>query len=169
MTRERRHGADHSPFGEWMRTNPALDSRTNGLTVVDIDWCVHQYATHGSRAVQNFMFIEEKRYAEIVRPHQMDTIKTINRFFVPSGRAALSRRVESHMARGAVLVRFWGFHLLEFEKSGPEDSKWIRWNRAEVLPTMLEELLTFRRNPRSLEPRDERSHHGGAKQMPLFW
>lgn len=169
MTRSCRNGNHRSPFGAWLRVQADLESRAAGLSIIDIDWCLHQYSSRpDGRNVQNVMFIEEKRFAEPLKNHQSDTLAVIYQLFANPRMKVMSKRVRSKMAGGFVRVRFFGVHLLSFSGAGPDDSEWIEWDRKRITIDQLKGILRFDTNPFHLGRRDERCHHGGGKQIPMF-
>jgi len=46
-----------------------------------------------------------------------------------------------------VLVRYLGTHLLQFEKTCPTDSAWIKWDYQEITAVQLAKLLAIELNP----------------------
>jgi len=56
---------------------------------------------------------------------------------------------------------------LQFEKTCPDDSAWIKWDGKEITPDQLVELLRFEIHPLTLKPMDARDHHR-QKSFPLL-
>lgn len=175
MTQQMRNGQHRSAFSKWLRETPELDpQKGSGLSIIDIDWCIHQFRdvvdSGGSREVQNMMFVEEKTHGAECSPPQRDTLHAAAQLI----HSHVSRQphrtvIKSQMTGQKVLLRNWGFHLLRFSHSGPMDSVWIEWDRKRITLKQLIEILRFELSPLTLNPRDERRHHGGAKQSKMPW
>ena len=173
MTQQRRDDEHKSEFSKWLRDNKRLDSIHAGLSIIDFDWIIHQYKVrtqHGvERQIQNMMCVEEKRYGKDVSESQRDTLIIIRQILMAG--APMKRpkvyRVWSTMGNKYVDVRYFGYHLLQFSGYGPTDSKTIEWDRNKITVEQLEKILRFELSPITLRPRDERSHHGGAKQRTM--
>ena len=70
----------------------------------------------------------------------------------------------------SISVRAFGFHLLQFEKTCPTDSKWIKWDRVHISAEDLERILMFDVDPdiqNGIVKMDNRSHHAQS-EMVLF-
>ena len=158
MTSERRNGNDH-PALAWIRANPRLDSIHEGLSVQDVDVTIHQFRVRidriSTREVNNHMLVEIKTFGAQPTFAQADT-HFITHQLLHTGRRY--RRVKDAAGRWR-RARSWGYHRLTFSGSCPQDSTEIWWDRSPISPSQLEEILTFRRDPDTLHPRDERRHH----------
>ncbi len=174
MTAISRNGNQKSQFGAWMRTIPQLDSRQAGISLVDIDWCLHRFIIHDptsgqkTKLVQNMMMIEEKTFSADCSYSQSDTLKILSQILKPS-RDHLPVRCDAFNKDGQkVKVLWWGYHLLQFSQGGPLDSDFILWDRKAVSTEDLIAILRFDISPFTLRPRTWRDHHGGTKQLRIF-
>lgn len=158
MTTQRRDG-NATPLERWIRGNPKLDSYSEGLSVTDSDWWIHQYKTHtdkiGTRVIQNLMLVELKICGSDLTFAQKDTLRVID--------VALKQKHDIKLPMvngvGSRIVRMWGVHILRLEGHCPISSKWILWNGKLIDIPTLEDILTFKRNPGTLSFRSERRHH----------
>ena len=173
MTTRRRSGDDRTPFGKWLRDNPRLQSQ-DGFVVSDADWVWHQCKVRVQHAwtweIQNLMWIEEKQFQQFrntLTRSQQDTLSILGQLINGKQRPRRAK-VWSPYNEREVTVRFWGGFLLQFSHSGPGDSEWIKWHGKYVVKEQLEQILRFELSPLTLKPRDERNHHGGARQKSLL-
>lgn len=153
MTAKRRAGVE-TPWERWLRTTQALDSRENRLSVTDSDRWVHRFRSHAPRRpedrVDHLMLVEKKHLGEAFHPSQADTLRIIRRLL-----SDVRRTVHvPHPFTGALEERdvmAHGVFLLEFSGETPETSDVIRWDRREIdYPTLLD-LMTFERDPKTLQ------------------
>lgn len=170
-------------FSRWTRSNPRLDSNTEGIVILNIDRIVHRYKTYISemqnRQFQCMMFLEIKIHGASLTDAQLDTLDMTNQILrnrrqTPTkplrherGRSPLS--VYSAYSNGIVNLRFYGIHLLRFSGRGPKDSATIWWDKQQIDIETLEALLRFNLDPDTLAPLDLRSHHAArqTKQLPM--
>lgn len=140
-------------FGRWMRANPALDS-ADGIVRTDCDHIVWRYKTYtDGRDFQLGMIVETKEYGAEPDPSQRDVLLFMDQIFHRHGsnmhgaKTDKTLKLKSHMSGREVLVRFLGVHLLQFEKTNPDDSAWIKWDRKHISAEMLTEILALNRRP----------------------
>lgn len=167
-------------FGRWLRENKSLDSKEAAVVCNDVDYIVHKYKTHEGRQVQCLMFVEVKTNGADMSPQQRDTQGLVYQFLnnrrqnihksKPLQVDGRPRNAKSLMTGLMVDVRSFGVHLLQFEKTGPHDSEWIKWDRVDISEHQLVGLLRFDLDPDSLGPLDLRLHHarGSRVQEALF-
>jgi hypothetical protein len=164
VTTPRRSG-NESPFSDWIRNDPFLDSIKERLCVVDTDYWIHQYRARsdrvGDRCIDSIMAIEVKTYAAGLPFAQRDTLRLVNRgmhkaFYSKDGRNV--RTVPMIIDFEKRLVRIYGFFLLRLERDRP-DNGWIEWNTKRIDIQTLRELLVFDRDPRTTRTRNDRRHH----------
>lgn len=139
-------------FGRWMRACPDLESR-NGIVRTDTDHMILRYKTYGSREFQLLMDVEVKEYGSnpdqsqydiLAFKHQLVSRKAKN---MHGSTTNLSLPIKSMMLNRVVLVRYLGVHLLQFEKTNPDDSDWIKWDRKLISKEVLIGLLSLDLNP----------------------
>jgi len=167
MTTERRDG-NEEPWRTWVRTNPNLDSKTHGLSITDIDLCVHRYMVHadriGTRELQHVLLLEVKTFGADEPHPQADTLAVLDaalrllrrkKIRIPGSRTPCRR------------VRFWGVHCLRLSGLMPPTSEQMWWDEKPITLPELEEVLRFERDPDSLQPREDRRHHAPSEAARL--
>ena len=110
-----------SPFSQWLRSNTNLLSR-DGYTAHNLDYIWRNYK------LRKLMLIEEKcRMSHVTR----------------SQRHAFQLLHESLRTAPPRDWTYCGFHLVQFEKEGPEDGGGIYLNGQSITVTQLEQFLAF--------------------------
>jgi hypothetical protein len=165
-----------TPFSIWIRTNPRLES-ADGTVINDADYLHHVFKDDHGRDVQYIMLIEIKTFGAAPTDQQRDTLNIFgqflrNRHTTPT-KSKNFRQVEdvcneawSTMNRRKVRVRAFGSHLLQFEKTSPSDSAWIKWDGVGIDIDTLEGILRFEIDPDTKSTLDNRSHH--QQEMALL-
>lgn len=160
MTVAQRNGIAKTPFSAWTRTNPRLHSYATGLAIYDFDWIVRkrwvEIGDQRRHDLQYVMCIEEKRGGErLMDSFQRDSIYILNQILT-SVTTTLTEpttfNVVSPTTREPLMVRYFGYHILRFEKSGPLDSEWIMWDGKAISLSQLERLLLFDLSPMTRQP-----------------
>lgn len=169
MTRIQRDGKPQSPFSEWIRSEPDLDSRKSGVSVMDIDWIWHQYRIKedkiGKRTINHIMLIEEKPNGKDLEFSQRDTMFLMDQLFKYIDKI---NNLKWRTVRGEkVSVRYWGYFALRYEGLSLPDATWIKWNKRLIDLDILKKILLFEISPKTLEPYSERRHHP-SKENPLL-
>jgi hypothetical protein len=171
-----------SALGRFLRAQPRLRSE-DGINIYDADGSVerrivHRYKDGSSREVQCFMEVEVKEYGAAPTPAQKSTLQMLSDYLkntvrnMHSSRGASSdsagkvRRIYDRQFQREVLVRHYGIHLLQFERSGPEDG-WIKWDGVEISQDQLVGLFAFDLHPYTLKPLSARDRHK-RPTLPLF-
>lgn len=162
----------NSPFGSWLRAQPEIDSRAEGVYIFDIDWIIHRCRKGadkcGTREVECLMLIETKCYDTRLEHSQRDTLNilgqllnnTRNNKFIQARGAV--RQVFSTYKNKVVPVRCFGVHTLTFKKTCPDDG-YMKWDKkGEITKEQLIGLLRFEIHPYTLQPMDIRRHHTPA-------
>jgi len=116
MTRQR-NDKHSTEFGEWLRIQPEIDSKI-GYIATNLDYVWGNYKTG------EWMLIEEKRYMADVTWSQKQQM------------------VKLHKSIEKIKSKFKGTHLIQFEKTSPEDGK-IFLDRQEITKDRLIEFLRF--------------------------
>ena len=145
MTKKRFDNRD-TPFGNWIRNHQELRSSL-GFDFQDFDHVLpndyfddeehkvyinHQFL-HGQ-----IMLLEEKRYRAPRTMSQRDTFGILNQWCRASSGMEVTREIEGRPNR----VQYWGYYVIQFEKTSPVDGKiWI--NGKEASQRDLLELLKF--------------------------
>jgi hypothetical protein len=140
-------------FGRWMRNNPALDSK-DGIVRTDTDHTILRYKTHEQgRDFQLIMDVEVKEFGSEPDPSQKDILIFKHQMALRTGKnmyhgkTFFTHRLKSSISGRLVRVRYLGFHLLQFEKTNPNDSTWIKWDRKGISIEILTRILLFDRHP----------------------
>jgi hypothetical protein len=150
-------------FERWMRNEHLLDSKL-GIVRYDLDILLHRYMTltdgFGDRTIQALMFVEVKTWDAKPSPSQADTLHLMNQVLrnrkknVNADREKWNAKshtplaiCKSYVTGNDIALRMFGGHVLTFEKDGPDNSDWIRWDKTLVTKEQLLGLLTFTLNP----------------------
>ena len=162
-------------FHAWINTEVELDSCRIGITVADVDLIIHRFKFDNNRDYQCIMLVEKKIHGKEPEPWQTDTLNIFGQFLrndkktpFKGRRAQVENRpckAYSTMNRKVIVVKAFGYHLLQFENTNPNNG-WIRWDRKEVTICQLIKILKFELHPETLKPLDGRDHH---KQGPLLF
>jgi hypothetical protein len=144
-------------FGRWMRHCPKLQPSVAHIVRTDTDHTILRYMTYlqgaKTRDYQLIMDVEVKEFgaepdraqADILNfKHQLVTNKSKNRH---GAKTDNTYELRSSAAGRKVKVRYLGFHLLQFEKTSPNDSRWIKWDRKEITLDTLVGLLALDLHP----------------------
>lgn len=175
MTSPRRDGFD-TPFGNWIRNHPGLDSIQERLSVSDSDYWIHRYRAHsdkvGERAVDSIMLVELKTHLADVPFAQRDTLHLVNQLLrrAAVGPGGRRRHVVLNGSRHGEKrrVRCYGVHVLQLSGSRPDQSQHILWDGKYLTEDLLVEVLKFERDPdHPMRPVDLRRHHTSEKAKNL--
>jgi hypothetical protein len=99
------------------------------------------------------MCVEVKEFGAYPDDAQRDVLNFQHQFAMNTSRnrhgakTYKAMKIRSFVAKKKVLVRHYGFHLLQFEKKGPDDSRWIKWDGSEITADKLVEILSFKVHP----------------------
>lgn len=176
------HMSMETHFERWMREESLLDS-SSGIVRFDIDVLLHKYMTvedgFGRRDIQALMFVEVKTWGAKPTEAQRDTLHLLDQVLRnrrPNIHAQRNKynakdhvplaKCVSAMRHREVQLRMFGGHVLVFEREGPDDSSWIRWDKTEVTKDELIDLLAFARDPD--DPRLLLDIRRRTKPLPLF-
>jgi len=156
-------------FERWLRNHPQLDSN-EGYCISDQDYWVQKFKTNKEgKGFQLLMLVEVKAMGKELSDPQRDLLLMVdqltrNRRQTPTKELKYQAgtsisQIYSYMSNKTVTVRCFGIHLLTFSGLGPEDSKWIKWDKTLVDIDKLTSILKFDLDPDTLNPLDLRSHH----------
>lgn len=141
-------------FGRWMRDNRKFDSADPGIIRTDTDHFILRHKTPANgKEQQLLMLVEVKERGADPDEAQTDLLKMVHRLCTRRGKnmhgasTCTPIKVFSDFHKREVQVRFYGYHLLQFEKTGPLDSQWIKWDRKPIDIQTLEEIILFERHP----------------------
>lgn len=161
------------PFNRWVRSHPRLDSIGTALSVTDSDLWIHQYKDRpdrcGTRRLNNIMLIESKTFSADLRYPQHETLAIVGQLLKKACARGRYQRIKTPKSEIRE-VRFFGVHLVQFDRTSPEDSDLILWDRKKIDTETLIKLLRFELDPDKLRPRSERRHHvptNRALPLPL--
>lgn len=143
---------NESSFGRWMRAQPALDS-VDGFVRTDLDHLVLRYKTSiAQKDYQLMQIVEVKEWMKEPRSDQIDALSFLRQLVQVNGKnlegekTFCTHKLYSKFNERKVNVRFYGVHLLQFERTNPEDGK-IFWDRKEIDKGTLIGLLAMERRP----------------------
>lgn len=156
MTTERRDAND-TPFADWLRREPRLDSIHARLSVTDCDYWIHQYRSHrdrtGESVIDSILLLELKVNNTDPSYPQRDTLRLINQCFRRCFYTAdmQVRTMMTTIDQEVRKVRCYGAFLLVLSKARPDEPGCvIRWNGRVISHGMLTEILSFQRDPNTL-------------------
>jgi len=162
-------------LGRWLRAQPRLRSE-DGINIYDADCSVerrivHRYKDGNSREAQCYMEVEVKEYGAEPTAAQRSTFQILSDYLkntvcnIHSSRGASQdrsgkfRKIYDREFDRHVWVRHYGWHLLQFERTSPEDSAWIKWDKILITSEQLVGLFAFDLHPYSLKPLSARDRH----------
>lgn len=179
MTLGRRDGGG-TPFGEWLRANPQLDSINHHVSVTDVDMWVHKYCPRAERRrpdnildfLDLLMMVEIKTFNSDLSYAQRDTLGVVEQYMrKPSIRknartgprrhtVQLAETRITHLLRVKRPMRWYGVHLLQLSSAAPNTSDVILWDKKQISEDQLVGLLRFDFDPDYPSRRiDTRRHH----------
>lgn len=164
-------------FGRWMRNHPALDSG-HGIVRTDTDHTILRYKTHTQgREFQLILDVEVKENGAYPDPAQKDILNFKHQLAMKTShnmhgsKTRWTHKLKSLLSGRKVKVRYLGLHLLQFEKTNPHDSIWIKWDGKEITEEVLAGLLSLEIDPYHPDrPMDEllRDRHKQYEEQSLF-
>jgi hypothetical protein len=135
----------------------------------------------GDRTIQALMFVEVKTWDAKPSKSQSDTLHLFNQVLrnrkpnVNGNRDKWNAeshtpyaKCKSYVTGNEIGLRMYGGHLLTFEKDGPDNSEWIRWDKSIVTKEQLLGLLTFALNPDDPSLKMDIRRRSGPVSSPLF-
>jgi uncharacterized protein (DUF1800 family) len=140
---------------------------------------VQKFKENGERSAQCYMTLEIKEYGAFPSNAQRSTFAILsgyiknffgNRHTKRGATCDISgkrKKVWDPVFERWVRVRHYGYHLLQFERTCPDDSAWIKWDGKEITSDQMVALLRFDIHPLTLKPMDARDHHG-QRTFPLL-
>ena len=172
MTAPQRNGVPKSDFWNWVRNNQNLDSRKHGLSITDVDVCIHQYKRNadavGERDINSVMFLEEKTFCRERPFAQKDTMTVVQQVLEQPLRGEQPARYTVKNERGKdVMALYYGWHVIQFSETYPDNSAGIWWDGKPIEVPELEEVLRFDRSPITRRRISYRRHHTEPK-LELF-
>ena len=175
MTTIRRDDGD-TPFGDWIRRHPGLDSIRERLSITDSDYWIHRYRAHtdivGSRAVDSIMLVEVKTNLRDIPFAQRDTLQLVDQLLrqVCYRKDGRRRYVTLKGSPGETRrVRCYGVHLLQLSSTRPDNSETILWDRQFLTEDLLVEVLRCDRDPdHPMLITELRRHHTSRRSENLL-
>lgn len=175
MTTEQRDGLG-SPFSQWIRAHPQLDSIKQRIGVTDCDYWIHQYRAHsdrvGTRALDQLMLVELKTYFKDLPPSQRDTLHLVNQVMrlgsvLPNGKRRYLRLNGVNCGERRI-VRCFGVHTLRLSRDRPDNSTSILWDGKVIDQATLVLILRYDRDPDYPQRLiSDRRHHTPGKVISL--
>lgn len=147
MTKKRFDNRD-TPFGRWIRGHQELQSSL-GFDFQDFDHVLpndyfdsEEHKVYISHQFLNgqMMLLEEKRYKSPRTMSQRDTFGILDQWCGAASGMEVKREIEGRPNK----VEYWGYYVIQFEKTSPIDGKiWV--NGEPATRRDLLELLKFNR------------------------
>jgi len=128
-------GKEFTEFSKWIRKHPRLDSIKFGLSINDLDYIIHKYNDHKYIKIQ---LIEEKRFDAKQKFSQRDSHNIMHQAFKIANGSMIST------GRGDKILKYFGYHIITFERSNPEDGK-IYLNDKIISKNNLIRFLKFKK------------------------
>lgn len=158
MTITQRNGQHSSPFHEWIRNEPQLDSREFNISIQDNDLWIHRFSRRNERVtgrplLEHIQLVEVKTFDADMPYAQRDTLQVIDTILRLSTTYNHRRRPikikDAREGRPGCYrsVRWLGVHLLQLSGARPDISNRILWDKKLVNLEMLVDLLRFDRDP----------------------
>jgi hypothetical protein len=174
MTTARRDGGG-SKLGRWYRENKNLDSKGVGLSIIDIDFCIHRFMTPidgiGTRALQCTFDMEVKTFGKEVPDYQRDTLWQRHQ-------RQYDKREHVITIRGRK-VGVWDFGVAFLRFSGEDipangNMQWgvfdsagrITWSPLDWIKD-LEEISCFLRDPQDPKKRVSFRRHHKTRELVI--
>jgi hypothetical protein len=164
-------------FGRWMRNHSALDS-VHGIVRTDTDhWIVRYKTSLEGRDFQLLMLVEAKEHGAEPSADQLDILHFVHLGLVRKGKNMHGSKTgdtflcRSRVTGRKVRVRYFGYHLLQFENTNPYDSAWVKWDRKLISAGDLVGVLAMERNPDNpsrMMIEFLRDRHAKDRQQPLL-
>lgn len=165
-------------FFRWMRDHPELLSDKHGIVRTDMDCIILRYKTHRQgRKFQLMIILEIKDFGAAPDDAQRDILNFLNQMAMKTSRnihGAITYciyKLKTFFSSEKVRVKYLGYHLLQFERTGPTNG-WIKWDRHLITEETLVDLLAMNLHPYyPFRPMDEflrDRHQQNGYQHPLF-
>jgi hypothetical protein len=170
-------------FERWFRGQKELDSRDTGIVRFDLDMLLHKYKVcidgKGDRDIQCMMFVEVKTFMAKPSMAQTDTLSMLGQVLRNRKQNIHSdprkqvqyqtRKVFSKLLNKDVTIKLFGAHLLQLERTNPDNSSVILWDYKPVTKQILMELLRFERDPDRIDLMiDHRRRSRPFSKMPML-
>ncbi len=167
MTAPSRDGRD-SPFSDWLRNHPEIDSQRTALYLTDIDYTFCKFRpwvdTEGTREVKLMLDVEAKTFGRSPDREQQEVL------FFRHQLLCRKQRLWSTYLKRNVSVWHFGQYLLRFiDGDRPDNSSKIYWgkfwcdegdiSKKEITEKILIEILRFDIAPDTLKKLSLRRHH----------
>lgn len=164
MTAPRRDGVDASPYHQWLRETPELDSRHYGISVTDSDHWQHKFSRSNGERYDHLMLIEVKCFSRPVPFAQNDTLDVVGQLLRGNvrnnGRRYPVRIKDSRRSGCFRLVRCYGMHILTMSGDRPDTSSRLWWDGKRIFYHQLIGIYRFELDPdHPSRFMDTRRHH----------
>lgn len=123
-----------------------------GIVRTDTDHWVLRYKTSlDNRDFQIIMLVEVKEYGKEPDPSQLDILHFAHWLMTEKGKnrhgARTWKTIKAKSVTGRpVKVKSFGVHLLQFERTSPDDG-WVKWDRKIIDKNVLLGILALERRP----------------------
>lgn len=172
MTEPRRDGEDASPFSNWIRNCPDLDSKDVKFSVQNNDLWMHRFSERQeskrvtiAQVYEHLQLVEVKTFNAEMPFAQKDTFdvvdKIIRKASMQNGRRRPISIPDTRRPGCNRSVRWLGLHLLQMSNDRPDNSVRMIWDgKFDLNEKTLIEVLRFDRDPdHPTRFLDTRRHH----------
>ena len=135
MTTRKRIDSHSTEFGLWLREQPELDSINFDCQNLDYVWFAYRDGW--------LITIEEKRHGSKPTIAQSDTHNIVQQMLTLASKISNTIDYKFQTMRGKRVISYLGHYLVQFEKTNPEDSEWIKINDKEYTKKELIFLLSY--------------------------
>lgn len=124
-----------TPFGRWLHVQKEIDATECHINIQNVDYVFHREAADGTI---HMMFVEEKQYAKSPYRPQQRMISFVEQIISSANGKVFNVYGQSHK------LAFHGYHVLQFERTTPNDGK-AYWDGAAISPPDLAFCLQLRK------------------------
>lgn len=144
-------------FCRWMRSHPKLQPDSSYIVRTDTDHTVLKFMTHvqgeRTRDFQLIMDVEIKEHGLAPDRAQRDILEFKKQMTLKNShnrhgaKTYWTHKLWSFFSWRHVNVRYLGLHTLQFEKTSPIDSRWIKWDGKKITEETLVGILALDLHP----------------------
>lgn len=164
-------------FLRWMRDHPQLQPSVAYIVRSDMDCIILKFKTHRQgRKYQLMIILEIKEHGAAPDDAQKDILGFLHQMAIKTSRnmhGAITycvHKLKTLFSPEKVRVRFLGYHLLQFGRTGPTNG-WVKWDHNLITEETLVGLLALDLHPYyPFRPMDEflRDRHKQCEEPTLF-
>ena len=175
MTAPLRNGTE-TPFSEWLRKHPDIDSKDDFINVTDVDYLFQRYEQEvpdpirGTRKLQLAMWVELKTHNAPVPFAQRELLYFHDQLLNTMGNSRKIQRISGDR----VAVWHFGVKILVLPEEHPGQSRYFKWGQfeedgtityKEIRTCSLPFLLNFQIRPDNFKKTRLTQHHAITEMM----